>query len=309
MRYIDRHPGPFVDRHVEQPNLESIDVIMNTLDADAFLERALLSIYKEIPVKRLIVNDGGSKDNTAKIFQKFPRVEVHVRPDFRTFAKGLEFILSLVETEWFSIMDSDIELAEGWYDEMCKYKDSGDVLEDSKRSLAYHYCIEDKAKLEENTRPLDWTQLVRKSAVKRFHCEDDFMWRNTDTMFRQVVEKSGFKYKKIKTTEHLHHVTEGALYDSDKEKNYQYVKFRPPEYVIVDKEKERKWRKKNMMGVVKYLDPNGSCIILEQYSSLITLLDREWIKKNGPAWLEVYDRFSRPDKKIKNFIRKVSKIT
>ena len=92
------------DRKEKQPELESIDVLMLTLDEETFIERCLHSIYREIPVRRLIVCDGGSKDNTIEVLKNFPRVELHVRPDIRTTAKILEFLFPLFYSLLYSLL-------------------------------------------------------------------------------------------------------------------------------------------------------------------------------------------------------------
>ena len=71
MTFIDKPHGLFFDRFTSDSSSQGIDVIMMTLDAEAFLEKSLFSIYQEIPVKRLIICDGGSKDSTIKTFIKF----------------------------------------------------------------------------------------------------------------------------------------------------------------------------------------------------------------------------------------------
>jgi len=307
LKYVDKIPGSFIDRHIQEPNLEPIDVIMQTLDAESFLERSMLSIYKEIPVRQLFVNDGGSSDKTLDIIKKFPRTKIYARPDIQTFGKGLEFLLSLVETEWFAIMDSDIDLQEGWYDEMCKYKSKGDVLENNKTILSYHFSREHEAKLKENTRPYDWTHIVRKAAVKNFQCDDDYMWRDTDIMFRTVVEKSGFKWKKIPTTEHIHNQTDGFLYSSDNQKNFYQTQFNLPERIVTDKEKEREMQIKQIKGAIKYIDPESNCVLpfISQYEELLNMIDRKWIEENGPSWLKYYDKYkSNKLRKMKKFLRR-----
>src|SRR5579872_6294788 len=102
---------------------------MATLDAEHFLEKCLYTVYKEIPVRKLFVCDGGSDDETIEILKKFPRVELHIRPDIKTGGKIVEFLLSLVETNWCAFVDSDLELFPGWYDEMIKHKNEFDILE------------------------------------------------------------------------------------------------------------------------------------------------------------------------------------
>ena len=80
-----------VDRRIREPNLEPIDVVMYTLDAEIYLEKCLDSAYREVPVDKVIVVDGGSKDKTLDILNKYPRMEIHVRPDIRTTGKCHEF--------------------------------------------------------------------------------------------------------------------------------------------------------------------------------------------------------------------------
>jgi len=291
LRYIEKPFGSFVDRKQENSNQETIDVIMLTLDAENFLEKSLFTIYREIPVRRLIVCDGGSKDLTLSILKKFPRVEIHERPDIRTTGKVLEFLISLTETDWFVIIDSDIELERGWYDEMKKHENEFDVLENGKVILAYHMYKEYKEKMEKDHRSSDFCHLVKKSAVKNYHLDDDYMWRFTDFFFQQVVEKSGFSYGKINTTMHIHNETERIPYKSDNEKNFSKYVWEKPKIVVIDKKKAREFDIKHAKAIVKYLDPDFPPIKKNKGIGLvIKTLDRDWVKKNGHRWLDRYDK-------------------
>ena len=274
-----------------QPEFEPIDVLMATLDAEHFIEKCLYTVYREIPVRKLFVCDGGSKDDTLTILKKFPRVEIHNRPDIRTGAKLVEFLISLVGTKWCAFIDSDLELSPGWYDEMRKHEDQYDVLENSVTILAYHKYIQDKEKLEPLGRSGNLCHLIKKDAMKDFRCEDDYMWRHTDFLLRQVVEKSGYKYEKIDTTMHTHNETERIPYASDEVKSYRKIIINDPQYVIIDKKKARLKDIEHSKGVVKYLDPDFP--MAKNYLGfdfLIRTLDRKWVEENGPAWLKRYDK-------------------
>ncbi len=290
MKYIDRPSGSFADRKVAQPDLESVDVIMLTLDADNFLEKCLYSLYREVPVRRLLVCDGGSRDETQSILKKFPRVELFVRPDLKTTGKSLEFLVSLVETEWCVIVDADIELAPGWYDEMFNNRQGFDVGESSRRLTAFHMYKEETQKLDEGKRSFDMCHLARKTAIMNFRCDDDYMWRFTDIMFRQVVENSGYVYRKVSSTMHVHNETERIRYESDSQKNYQQVIWSEPRFVVVDKKKHKEYRIKHAKAVVKYLDPDNPFIQEVAFDNLVRILDRHWVEENGPAWLDRYDK-------------------
>ena len=305
MHHIDEPSGCFRDRVKEDPQVEPIDVIMLTLDAENFLEKSLYTVFREIPVSRLIICDGGSKDKTLEILKKFPRVELHVKPDLKTTGKALEYLISLTNTEWFVLVDSDIELGKGWYDEMKKYQSKYDVIENSKSLLGYHFYREDTEKLEENSRAQDQCHLIKKSAMKNYHCDDDFMWRFTDYLIRQVSEDAGYKYGKASTTHHIHHETERIPYSSDSEKNFSKIVFTEPKVIVTDKDKARLYDIKHAKAVVKYLDPNHKLIKKNKnFNDLIKILDRKWIEENGPKWLERYDKGSSMNLGLKKFVKK-----
>jgi glycosyltransferase involved in cell wall biosynthesis len=295
MKYIDNPTGCFIDRAINEPEIEKIDVIMPTLDEENFIEKCLFTIYREIPVRKLIVCDGGSKDDTIKKLENFPRLELHVRPDIHTFGKVMEFLFSQVKTEWFAIMDAHLELPHGWYDEMKKHTTKYDVLENNRRLKAYHFCVEDLDRLDPYRRPTEWCHLLKHSVTKNYKCDDDYMWRETDIFFRQIVENSGYKYGKIDTITHIHNETEKTMYESDDKKNFQKIIFKPPEFIITDEKKYESFRIENAKGVAKYLDPENSIVKYERYHDVIQILDKEWLEKNAPKWLKYYNpKFDTP---------------
>ncbi len=91
-----------------------IDVVILTKDSEYVLEECLDSLYDNVPVKRLIVVDGGSKDKTLSILEKYPRVEiVDEKPTCRGVARQIG--INKVSTEWFLFVDSDVVLCENWF--------------------------------------------------------------------------------------------------------------------------------------------------------------------------------------------------
>jgi len=293
LNYIDKTSPCFIDRSKEEPNLDPIDVVMLTLDAENFLDRSLHTVYREIPVRKLLVCDGGSKDETVYILNRYPRVELHIKPDIRTTGKAMEFLFSMVETKWFVLVDSDIELSAGWYNEMVRNVDEYDVLESGRRILAYHIYREDTVKPAPDSRALDLCHMIKKSAVEKFQCDDDYMWRYTDILLRQVAEKSNHQYKKVESSYHVHNETERIPYESDKEKSFQKTVWNGPQIIILDRDKARLSMIKNAKAVVKYLDPEYFMVKNDQgYDALIKLLDRGWIEQNGSKWLKRYDSTS-----------------
>lgn len=282
-------PPTLVDRYAKMK--EGIDVLLVTLDAERFLERSLLSLYAEVPVARLLVCDGGSKDRTLPILRQFPRVDLHVRPDIRTTGKAIEFLLSKAETEWIMFTDADLTFPEGWYDEMCKYRGSFDAF-DSRRIHAYEFYREDPSTIDHDVRPyVTSPQMGRRKALENFHVDDDYLWRITDIASRQTVEKNNYTYGKVTTTFHFHHTTEEAKYGSDLSKAATKIVFQDPKEIVIDQENWRRRVVDNIKAYVKYIDPDLTYVRLDKsLDSVLLLLDRSWVLENGPAWIRRYDQ-------------------
>jgi glycosyltransferase involved in cell wall biosynthesis len=282
-----------VDRRVREPDREPVDVLMLTLDAEPYLERCLDSVYKEIPVGKLIVVDGGSKDRTIDILNNYPRIEIHVRPDIRTTGKGCEFLLGSATTPWIVFMDADIELPEGWYDEMVRYRHKYDFF-GCKRIMHYEFYRIDQTSLDMNKRPLGAPWLARLESLKNYHVDDDYMWRATDMLVRQVIEKDGYKFGKVSTTYHYHHTTDKPMYESDERKRGSGLVFQEPKMEILDKANWRKRQGDFRRAVVKYVDPDFIYPRKDTGLYLALLqLDMKWIRETNMKWYKVLSNYKR----------------
>jgi glycosyltransferase involved in cell wall biosynthesis len=103
--------------------MNPIDVVMLTKNSEQLLNKCLTSIYENVPVKRLIVVDASSTDNTLKIMsefsEKFGKIKIITENGSR--AKARERGIQEVETEWFMFADSDIILSNNWFEKAEKY--------------------------------------------------------------------------------------------------------------------------------------------------------------------------------------------
>ena len=102
-----------------------IDVVILTKNSEQTLKKCLCSIYKNIPVRKLIVVDGYSTDKTSKIIQTFNRKykNIKVIRDDGTRATARQKGIETVETDWFMFVDSDVELCKDWFEKAKKYID------------------------------------------------------------------------------------------------------------------------------------------------------------------------------------------
>lgn len=274
------------DRYLYRKD-NAIDVLMLSLDAAEFLEKCLDSLYSDIPINKIIVCDGGSKDNTKKIFSKYPRVEFHEKSDIKTTGKGYEFLFSQCTTDWFALIDADVEIIPGWYNEMNKYREKYDFFE-CKRIMSYQFFRERPETIDPSVRSYSGCQMGRKEAFKTYHCDDDYIWRTADLYTHQHVVAAGWKYGKVATTYHYHHTGEGKKYDSDKEKSGSSMVFEEPKRVFIRNDAWVSMMRKHAKAIVKYLDPNF--LDYNRNSVWLSLLDKKFIKEHNPQWMRYYKK-------------------
>ncbi len=100
-----------------------VDVVLLTKDSQRMLTRCVESIYKNIPVKQLIVVDGYSTDKTLEIIEGFNRKyhNVTVIMDKGTRATARQRGIEAVTAEWFMFVDSDVVLCQDWYRKAQQY--------------------------------------------------------------------------------------------------------------------------------------------------------------------------------------------
>jgi glycosyltransferase involved in cell wall biosynthesis len=96
---------------------QTVDVIVLTKNSERVLEKCLDSIYKNVPVNRLIVVDGFSTDATLEIIEKFRKKygNVVLIKDKGTRGSARLKGMKEVKTEWFLFVDSDVTLSDDWF--------------------------------------------------------------------------------------------------------------------------------------------------------------------------------------------------
>jgi glycosyltransferase involved in cell wall biosynthesis len=100
-----------------------VDVVLLTKNSEKKLNECLKSIYRNVPVNRLIVVDGYSTDKTLDIVKEFQEKHgnVLVVQDRGNRASARQMGLRQVSTEWFMFVDSDVILCKGWFQKAEKY--------------------------------------------------------------------------------------------------------------------------------------------------------------------------------------------
>jgi glycosyltransferase involved in cell wall biosynthesis len=97
--------------------MSPVDVVLLTLNSERKLKECLTSVYQNVPVRQLIVVDGGSTDHTLQILNEFNSLHGNVKiiHDKGTRATARQRGIEAVQSEWFVFVDSDVVLCKNWH--------------------------------------------------------------------------------------------------------------------------------------------------------------------------------------------------
>jgi len=103
----------------------NVDVVIITKNSERMLSECLKSVYKNVPVNRLIVVDGYSTDKTLEVVREFQKKHGNILliQDKGNRATARQKGIDQVKTEWFMFVDSDAVLCKGWFKKAEKYLD------------------------------------------------------------------------------------------------------------------------------------------------------------------------------------------
>jgi hypothetical protein len=289
-RYYESRP--FVDRYQSEPE-GAVDVLIPLIHANELWHANLSSMYREVPVHRLIIGDGGCIDGSVDVARGFPRVNVLDHRSFISLGYSIRKLIEAVETEWFVYAHSDVFLPEGWFEAMRGHQREYDWFGCPQRITALvEYTNVDRMFGE--TRPYAGSQMGRRAAFASglSRIDDDFVYRQEDYVFAAMVADAGFKEGRIEDTFHYHQMMH-------KEGPWARTLKRVSVEVELSVEERRRAAEMQVKGIIKYLRPSHS-LSRETEEQILRLLDldsldlrelRRWVRKVNPLWLH---RMYRP---------------
>lgn len=274
----------FEDRFARDP-AGAIDVIIPVIHTNELWEKNLISIYREVPVNRVLISDGGCKDDSIKIVSRFPRVTVLDHKEYKSLGFCLRKLIEAVETDWFIYVHSDVYLPAGWFDAMRAHQPTYDWFGCPQRiTVQVEYPNVDK--LFDEVRPYAGSQMGRRAAfidnIKKI--DDDFVYRQEDYVMASMVPEE--RHGRIEDTFHYHQVMHK---DSPWARKLKRVAVQ----VEWSREEEIRASTMQLKGIVKYLVPSRN-LVLEAELHIQRLIDLgaitmaeliDWIGKTNPAWL------------------------
>ncbi|MDG7006926.1 MAG: glycosyltransferase family 2 protein [Nitrososphaerota archaeon] len=180
-----------------------VDVVMLTKNSmRPSLPETIASVYANIPVNRLIVVDGGSKDGTVE-FLSGQKGAVLVDDSKGTRATARQKGIEAVETELFAFVDSDVVLQPRWYDLAMAWfangvggvstfsRQLGDEA-DTQRAVAKLYRLRSVSDLARRKRFDTAASLIRTEAVRGLKIPRELQ-AGEDEFIGRFIQGRGFR--------------------------------------------------------------------------------------------------------------------
>jgi glycosyltransferase involved in cell wall biosynthesis len=170
--------------------VELIDVIIRTKNSEELLKECIQSIYEEIPIRRIIMVDAGSTDKTLEIGSSFDKVCVYIKPELN-LGQATKYAFTKAQTEWVAIIDSDIILRRGWYDDMKRHMNEVDAVEGCRID---HYKFETRIDTTKSTYGRFGQTLLKREPVLSMDLDLPF---GEDVAISFNFKKQNMKWKKV----------------------------------------------------------------------------------------------------------------
>jgi glycosyltransferase involved in cell wall biosynthesis len=167
-----------------------LDVIVRTKNSEELLEACLHSICNEIPAGKILIIDGGSTDKTLEIAYGFKRASVYIKPELN-LGQATKYGFLMAETEWVAIIDSDIILRKGWFEDMKKYMVDSDAVEGCRID---HYRFDTRVDCTRLSYARFGQTILKREPVLSMDIDVPF---GEDLIIKKNFDRQGKRWKKV----------------------------------------------------------------------------------------------------------------
>lgn len=281
---------PFVDRY-QDDSARAVDVIVPVIHTNELWRANLLSFYREVPIHKLIIGDGGCIDDSINNAREFPRVQVLDHREYKSLGYSIRKMIEAVETDWFIYVHSDAYLPLGWFDAMHNRQSDYDWF-----GCPMQHTVMVEYNMDYGDRPWAGSQMGRKRAFEAGlkHIDDDYVYRQEDFIFAEIVKNAGYREGKVADTFHYHQTIRKP---SPWERKVKSVNLQ----VEMGRDEEVRAAMMQVKGLVKYLVPDVKHVpgIVANVDRLQELGEMEWgeftqwVKQTNPNWLPLISKEAR----------------
>lgn len=105
--------------------MQKLSIVILNWNGKAMMQQFLPDVVRNSPEAEVIVADNGSTDGSmAWLAESMPDVRQILLPQNYGFAEGYNQALKQVESEYYLLLNSDVEVHEGWLTPMLRYMDA-----------------------------------------------------------------------------------------------------------------------------------------------------------------------------------------
>ena len=104
--------------------MSKVAVVILNFNGEDYLRKFLPFVIKFSKPHEIVVTDNGSTDNSVQVLKKeFPEVSLIEIKQNQGFSAGYNFALSKLKAKYFVLLNSDVEVSEGWLEPMIELMD------------------------------------------------------------------------------------------------------------------------------------------------------------------------------------------
>ena len=245
-------------------NSVGYDIVMPIKNTNGLFKYNLTSIYRHIPVNRLLVGDAGCDDNSLEVLEDFPRVNVYDHKHFKTSGVCIADLISKVQTEHFFYLHADIFIPDSeTVETLVKRMDQADWLEGFRKHLTI--LEHSPERYYTDKRSYSGMQFGKSSLLQNAvqNIKDGELQRNEDIVIAELVEKQNGSFLKVKESVHVHQVMNKDESHEPPIKSVQYIR-----------EENKEWSAENwrihIRGIVLHTEPKPH-LVLEVLRAMVEL--------------------------------------
>ncbi|MBR4432738.1 MAG: glycosyltransferase family 2 protein [Paludibacteraceae bacterium] len=104
--------------------MEKVSVIILNWNGSAMLRKYLPTVLKYTNAEVIVADNGSTDDSIAVLVSEFPEVRRIILDKNFGFAEGYNRAIEQVDSEYIVLLNSDVEVTEGWLDPLLDYMQS-----------------------------------------------------------------------------------------------------------------------------------------------------------------------------------------